>query len=355
MLKTVWFDHGLSSVADAIVMAREDRLPGLRILASHRDRYAAALRLADEGLVEPGFETASESGTAACLAWCLEFCERHGVDAYAVQGKQRLLAPHVDAFAAIGTRLLLPAPADVLDTLDDKTRFHTGAVAAGLPMPWTCEVRDVNAFDAARAHLAACGLSACVKPPRGIFGAGYWRLDDDRGPFEALMRPDDRRIPSSVLRAALATASSPPREPRRLLVLEFLPGPEWSVDCLCDAGRVLAAVARLKLGRVQRLSADGPAIELARRTVETFGLSGLINVQLRAGEADPERDLRVLEVNARMSGGCLYTRASGVNLPWWHLALAIGARTPNEVPQARGGALVAPATIALEVERFTSP
>ena len=332
-----------------MAMASEERPPGLRLLASHRDPHAAALRLADTAFLEPRFDTATEAGMAASLEWCLDVCERHAVDVYAVQGRQRLLAPHADAFAAIGTRLLLPAAAEVLDTLDDKTRFHAAALSAGLPMPWTREVRDAEAFDAAREALASRGLPACVKPPRGIFGAGYWRLVDELSPFDALMRPDDRRMPSSVLRAAL-DAMPGASGARRLLVLEFLRGPEWSVDCLCDGGRTLAAVARLKLGRVQRLAAEGPAIELARRTVETFGLSGLINVQLRAGGDGAEEDLRILEVNARMSGGCLYTRASGVNLPWWHVALAVGARSPEDVPRARGGALVASATVAREID-----
>ena len=348
-MSTVWFDHGLSSVADALAMANEERLEGLRLIASHRDRHAPALRLADEAFVEPTFDTDGPAARRASLDWCLAVCRERRVDVFAVQSRQRWLAGHAGAFTRIGTRLLVAGTPDVLETIDDKTRFHAAATAVGLPMPRTLEVDGPAAFDAALARLAdECRTGeggVCIKPPRGIFGAGYWRLDERVTAFGALMDPDARRLPARVVRDALAAA----REPLRLLVLEFLPGPEWSVDCLCDDGRLHAAVARLKSGRVQRLAVEGAPIELARRTVAAFGLSGLINVQLRSADADPAGDLRVLEVNARMSGGCLYTRASGVNLPWWHLALATGARSPAELPALRGGALVAPRTVAVEV------
>ena len=364
----VWFDHGLSSVADAIAMVKDGDPAGWHLVASHRERDAPALRAADESFVEPRVATggaAGEAGAAAAagLAWALEVCRERRIALFAVQSRQRLLAPHAAAFARVGTHLLLPAPADTLETLDDKARFHVAAQAAGLPLPWAVEVHDGRGFEAARASLRARGLEACVKPPRGIFGAGYWRLDDTLGAFEALMDPDARRVPPALVRAALdealgqalgqAPGETPGETPGRagapaprLLVLEYLPGPEWSVDCLCEAGRVHAAVARLKGARVQRLAVEGAAVALAARTVAAFDLSSLVNVQLRAAGEDPEGDLRVLEVNARMSGGCLYTRASGINLPWWQLALATGARTPEQMPRAVGGAVIAPRTCA---------
>ncbi len=347
-------------------MVNEERLPGLHILASHRDPHALALHRADEAFIEPEFDYASDAGIRHYRNWCLDVCRRHRVDVFAAQAKQRILAPFAGQFDAIGTRLLVNADADMLDAINDKTRFYRLARAADLPMPMTTEVRDLTGFDVALAELAEAGLRACIKPPRGIFGSGYWQLEDTITAFEALMHPDDRRMPTQVVRAAIeqafqerltesATTSDTGTEPApRLLVLEFLQGPEWSIDCLCEDGRLLAAVARLKLDRAQRLVVKGPAIDLARRTVAACSLSGLINVQLRAAGVEEDEGLRVLEVNTRMSGGCLYTRASGVNLPWWHIALSCGLRSPDQIPLPVGGALVASTTEAVEITRSLS-
>lgn len=185
------------------------------------------------------------------------------------------------------------------------------------------------AFDAAVAELTRSGRAVCVKPPVGVFGAGFWRLDARASRFEQLMSPDTRRLQSATMRQALAAQPG-----ARLLVMEHLPGPEWSVDAVCATGRVTAAVGRCKQGSRQRLELRGPALELAARVAAAFVLHGLVNIQLKAAWPDGG-DLRVLEVNPRASGGCGYTALTGLNLPWrWiagELDLPVGCETPRSL------------------------
>jgi hypothetical protein len=202
-------------------------------------------------------------------------------------------------------------------------------------MPWTSAIGDIVGFDAALTHLEERGLGACIKPPCGVFGTGYWHLDPTAKLMSSLMQTERRRIAPDVVRAAITDARSV-----SLLVSEYLPGTEWSVDCVCRDGRTIVAVARRKLGRAQLLETQGPPIDLAARAVAAFRLSGLINVQCRAAGMDDD-DIRLLEINPRMSGGCLYTRFSGVNLPWWHVALELGLAAEADLPTPIAGALVA--------------
>lgn len=331
----IWFNRGLSTVRDALSMIAGDRLPGLSLLASHVDPLSPVLAAADDGFLEPVCDTATPEGAASYLAFCLETCRARRVDFFLVQGQSRLMADRGAEFAAIGTRLVVSGDSVTLGLLRDKARFAEAAAGLGLPVPETIEIRGPEAFDAAVARLRAEGREACVKPPAGVFGAGFWRLAET-GLLGCLLDPDARRMPAATLRAALAETPD-----RRLLVMEYLAGTEWSVDCLCAGGETLAAIARRKLGGVQRIETVGPVLDLAARAVAAFGLSGIVNVQFRAisGETDP----RLLEINPRMSGGLIYTRASGLNLPWWQVALLTGARRPEEMPRPRP-ALVAPVT-----------
>ena len=349
-MANVWYNYGLSNVHDAVVMASENKLPGLRLIGSHQDRYAPVLQVADAAFVEPNFATGTADGAAAYVAYCLDVCRTRSVDLFVVQGGRRALADHVEDFRAAGTQLMVPGNTATLRLLDDKARFYDAALPLGLPMPWTAEVHDADGFDAAIACLAKRGTDMCVKPPKGIFGAGFWRLDDALPLFESLMWPDLHAISTAKMRAAFELTVN-----KRLLVMEYLPGVEWSVDCLCDAGRMLAGISRRKLGRAQLIEVEGPMIDLARQTIAAFGLSGLINVQFKAAGPN-DTDPRLLEVNARMSGGCLYTRASGVNLPWWQVAIALGARTADQIPTPVGGALVGSIMVAQHIaESFADP
>ena len=340
---TIWFSHGYASIRDAVTMIRDGARVGghrVRLLASHPDADAAVLEAADEAFLEPRFD-----GDKDRLAWYLDTCRTHRVDLFVPGFGKAKLAPHAAAFAAVGTKLLIPADADTLTLLHDKARFTAAAVAAGLPMPWTREVGDAAGFDEALDDLAALGLPACVKPPQGVFGAGFWRLDPGISAFAALMDPDTRCLPPRVMRAALTDAQGP----TPLLVMEHLPGDEWSIDALCDQGRTIAAVARRKTGRAQAIEVAGPALDIARAAIALFGLSGLVNLQCKAA-GDRDADPRLLEINARMSGGCLYTAASGVNLPWWHVALALGLAQESDIPRPVGGARVAAVAGAVRVE-----
>lgn len=336
-MTNVWFNEGYSGVRDAVVMIGEEKEASLHLLASHRDANAPVLGVADASFVEPAIDRRSEAGIAAYVDYCLETCRTHRVDLFVSQRGCASMAARRDEFARIGTRLAPTGAPEMLALVEDKSSFYAAARAHDIPMPWTREIADVAGFDAACAELAERGLGGCVKPPHGVFGSGYWRLDPLLSLFDTLMTAERHCIAPAAMRSAIAAASPG----FRLLVLEYLPGTEWSLDCIArDDGRLVVAVARRKLGRAQRIEVEGPIFDVAARAIAAFGLSGLINLQFKAASSDVE-DIRLLEINPRMSGGCLYTRYSGVNLPWWNVALELGLADESEIPVPVGGALVA--------------
>jgi len=147
-----------------------------------------------------------------------------------------------------------------------------------------------------------------VKPVTGIYGMGFWRFDDSISPMAAFTHPDSRKVhPEMYLHALERQASFEP-----LVLMPYLPGPEYSVDMLVEQGHVIAAVARRKEGALQYLEQSGQAYELAKACAQLMQADGLVNVQTR----NNEQNLPVLlEINMRPSGGIGYTRHSGVNLP----------------------------------------
>jgi hypothetical protein len=168
----------------------------------------------------------------------------------------------------------------------------------------------------------------------GVFGVGFHVLVEKYDAYEALMGGHGPAVGVEAFRTALASA----RKPRRLLLMEYLPGPERSVDVLAHDGTLVTAIARRKQRGFQVLETSGEAIEVARAIVARHRLNGLVNVQTRDGRGTP----RLLELNARMSGGLLYACASGVNLPWWSVALALGLASVSDVTRPQGGLHIAP-------------
>ncbi|MDE8652314.1 ATP-grasp domain-containing protein [Novosphingobium sp. H3SJ31-1] len=231
----------------------------------------------------------------------------HGIDILVPQRGKLGVARGLDRFAAAGIRVHLAADADTLELLDDKAAFANSLAGD----PYLCPTRVVTtaaAFEDAVSAMAGLGGAACVKPRRGVYGAGYWTLDADR-PLAHLADPDARRIAPEVYAASLRRAEEL-GEPFSLLVMEYLPGQEASVDIVADRGAVMLAAARIKLdANRQRILTRHALIAHATGLVRRHGLHGAINVQYKQ---DRRGEWRILEINARAAGGASYCDEVGI-------------------------------------------
>lgn len=329
--KRVWFNEGISAVHDALVLIREaDTARELELLASHSRPEAPVLAVADVTLPEP-----SRMRPEEYVAWCLQRCREHRVDLFVPGRYREAISERRAEFEAMGTRVLVAASAEVLALAERKDLFYA-SLEGVVPLPEFRVIRTLAEFDEAWAELRPRHPRLCIKPAVGIFGIGFHILSETHDAYEGLIGGNGLTVGVDVFRSALAAA----REPRRLLLMEYLPGPERSIDCLARDGTLIAAVSRRKRGSFQVLEVEGAAIDIAAAIIAKHRLNGLVNVQTRDGRGEP----RLLELNARMSGGMLYACCSGVNFPWWSVALALEVRDSSQVPRPEGELLVAPTT-----------
>ena len=332
----VWYSRGLSNVYDALrILRAADTERELTLLTSHARREVPAMTVADEGWLEPPSPISDDH----FVNWCVEACRAHRVDVFVPGRRVPALSGAKDRFAEVGARLLVPAGPELLARIDRKDQFYLDmADGAGLPtgvgLPDYRICKTVGEFDEACALLGADHRRLCVKPVVSTFGLGFHLLVEEDDEYRRFLGGDPTPVSFASARRAIASAT----RPRELMVMEYLPGPERSVDCLASAGTLITAVARVKRGEFQVLETEGPAVEAARAVVRRFEIDGIINVQTR----DARGAARLLEANARMSGGLLYACASGVAFPYWAVRLALGWSLPADVPLPRSGLRVAP-------------
>ena len=118
--------------------------------------------------------------------------------------------------------------------------------------------------------------------------------------------------------------------------MEYLPGEEFSIDCLAAHGRALYVIPRVRnrvalgsstIGTVVR---SEEATDCARRLLSGLRLHGNVNVQLRRA-ADGR--LKLIELNPRLSGTVVLCAAAGVNLPYFGVKLGLGEPVPEVQPR----------------------
>ena len=305
----VWFNKGFSSVHGALRLLRQgasENAAASTLFASGAHPQSLVALAADHYWTEPAGLAQQDY-----VEWCLETCRQHAIDVLVPGKAVQALVAQSARFAALGTRVLAAADAATLALLEDKARFYAVVDCPPAPAPESLTVHTLDEFDAAFATLAARHAQVCIKPAVGVYGIGFRRIRTDVSAMDVLLRGMDYQIDLPTLRFMLGQV--PQWTP--LLVMEYLPGAEYSVDCLADTGALCCAVARRKgtaAGEGQCIDMRADLQEACARIVAQFGLNGYLNIQFRDGARGPG----LLEVNARMSGGIAMACLAGLNLPW---------------------------------------
>jgi len=297
----VWLLEGQSSQRDLLQALRPVLPVEIPLYASHRKFRPEITDCADHAWREPADD-------AERVQWVLDTAQQHQIKLVWAGRRGQVYEPHRAAFTAAGIDLITGATClqDLLD-LDSKAIFAERCQQADIPVASGWVVN--NGQELAEVVTAQREQHAlCIKPVHGIFGEGFWRLIDDLSPFRCFLTPDDRCVNTQLFVDSYAALT----KPKPMLVMPYLSGTEYSVDMVCEAGQVVAAVARDKRDdKSQCLMLEHEVIELARRVVALFGCDGIVNLQ---SKSDAHGQQHVLEINARPSGGIGYTMHTGLNL-----------------------------------------
>ncbi|PXX74002.1 ATP-grasp domain-containing protein, partial [Rivihabitans pingtungensis] len=234
---------------------------------------------------------------------------------------QTLAGLHYVAFAM----LMLPHLPDVVGMVQNMLYAALDCPAA--PAPEQRAFDTCQHFDAAYVELSAKYPALCIKPAISVYGIGFRRIRTDRDAYDILSSGMDHQINLDSLRTLLA--ARPRIAP--MLLMEYLDGQEYSVDCLAEHGTLHCAIARRKpLSPGEGQIIDGQEnIQLAcRKITSQFGLNGYVNIQFRQGSTG----LRTLEVNPRLSGGVAMACLAGPNLPYLGLCGFLDGYAALKIP-----------------------
>jgi len=238
--------------------------------------------------------------------------------------------------AAVAERMGLPHnPVDAVLNAADKARQRQRWAAAGVTQPAFRLVPAAAPEESIRRAAEAVGFPCVVKAVSLSASRGILRADDPAAAVTATAR----------IRQILTAAGRPGGEP--VLVEEYLPGPELSIDGLLTGGALTVTAIFDKPG-----APDGPtfeetllitpsrlprpviaaAIGTVGRAARTLGLtSGPVHAELRIADRAGEARPAMLELAARCIGG-LCSRAlrfpGGRTLEELVLADALGQPIP---------------------------
>ena len=334
-------NHGLRDVTVLVTAAgapgaagimKSLRLNGerrLRIITCDMNTAAAGFYLADKAYKVP----AGRSGDFIPSLLNIAVDERVDVVLPLATDELLPLARNKRLFQDLGTTVAVSNPHS-LEVANNKGRLCQRLRERGLPVPRAYTADSLAELHEAAAALGYPGNPVCLKPQVGKGGRGFRILKADIDRFDLWLnhKPDNTFATLEEMTAVLAgTNPFPP-----LVVMEYLPGDEYSIDLLLKDGETLAAIPRrrdaIRLGVCVRGTAEknDEIISQASKIAGLLGLDYNINMQFRYS-ADGQA--RIIEINPRLSGTNVLCTGTGVNMPYLAVKLALGEALPEIKPR----------------------
>jgi hypothetical protein len=336
----VWFNRHFSCVAKVIrEIRKEPQLSHLQFWVSHRHASFAGYELADRAFLEP-----SSLDSEGYLAWVLQTVQENDIDCLVPGHEQSFLTKHAVELGKLGCRVFQAAPAHYVGPIHSKDWVYQ-QVKGIVPLPRFYVVHKSFELRQAVEAILLSGCQPCIKPVNSVYGLGFYRITSSDRPHRTQCQ--------SVSQWLDRYASSDQFAPQ--LVMEYLPGHEYSIDIAARHGELLASVMRQKPLQPgpQKIVCREELLQYVTTLVKRFQLNGLINVQFKE---DRFGEPKLLEINPRASGGIGMSCQSGVNLP----AIAYQAFFdsdwyPGSTQVVRAGQLVFESTTDLRSDGYQLP
>jgi carbamoyl-phosphate synthase large subunit len=243
-------------------------------------------------------------------------CLKHKIQSIVPIVTQELeaLAPVQKKFQNQGIIILMNNE-EVLKNVNNKCTLYTALLGHQIEHP---DFRVVTHLDQLKRFASDLGYplqDIIMKPCLANGSRGFRKISTKYDALQLLFKEKPSAFPLSLnaLSSILRQGDFPP-----FLLSEYLPGPEYSIDMICDNGNTLLCIPRLREQINNGISVAG-VIEMNEEIIRyctliagKMKLHGFNGIQVKK---DSGGKYKILEINPRLQGTTAAVRLAGVNIP----------------------------------------
>jgi carbamoyl-phosphate synthase large subunit len=267
----------------------------------------------------------------------LSICQHEKVDVVIPLVTNELFhfARNKELFSNTGIKVLV-SDFEKLQIANSKYSLMKFCQSINVPVPEFRLVKTLKEFESALNALGYPSDRVCFKPPVSNGLRGFRILNETSDRMDSLMneKPNNVYISLQEFRQIALESSYFPE----LLVMEYLPGEEYSIDALGDGAECCMVIPRTRDKIKMGISFVGTVIEeqdlilYSKLIIKKLGLYGNIGFQFK-------RDIhgvpKIIESNPRVQGTIVLCTAAGYNMVYNAVKVALGEQLP--IPEIKWG------------------
>ena len=265
----------------------------------------------------------------------LNICEKEKIDVLLPIMSVELyaLAENKKRFADMGTKVSV-SDEKALSIANNKRRLFDFMSENGLTCAGYYTVQSCQELKEYAELLGYPKKKVCIKATEGSGSRGFRILSENNSRFHTFM--NEKPTAGVVTLSEMVSILEENEDFPELIVMEYLPGSEYSVDLLADHGDVLVSCCRKSLRMENSIMLEAtivkhPAIDqLCTEISKKLGLDGNIGFDVKErSDGTPV----IMECNPRITAGIPYFALAGVNLPYLCIKKILGEELPVVQPE----------------------
>jgi len=288
--------------------------PNLKDLIIHTcdmNSNAIGLKIADKFFIVP------PGNSEEYIDVVHSYCKENKIDLIIPAADEELLvlSENANLFLDINCKILVSSP-DSLKRVQNKSKLYfecsnSFVLPSLVPNHFVCN--DLNSFKSSFKKIRSKHDKVCVKPASGHGSRGFRIIEDlpTKSDFFT-KKPNSRSATFDFMCNILGQDENKIPD---LLVMEYLPGEEYSVDIFCRDNKFYC-ITRRRDEIKEGICSAGAAIEkldlieISKFIYKQFDLKYSVNIQFKY---DSNGHPKILEINPRLAGTMELSRGAGVD------------------------------------------
>lgn len=261
----------------------------------------------------------------------LGICKKENVNIYfpSISAEVTKVAERKEEFDAIGVKVSI-SNLESVEIANNKLHTYQVLEKAGIPVPKYYGVHSVEDFIEGCKYMGYPEKPVCIKIVDGSGSRGVRIIDAKKSRYDIFANEKPNSFYTSY-DDMLSILKSAPRL-REMMLVEFMHGPEFTVDILADKGDTLYIGGRenvqslMSIAMESVVKEDEVAFKIAKDVVKLLKMDGNIGFDFMRNEKE---EPVLMDINPRTTATLSLFAAAGLDLRYLRIKQLLGEELPE--------------------------